>query len=149
MSHNQPPLALNFFFFQTTILLTVSFNSERLTLPLWRSISSLNLMLPKEERRAMLLRLYNDESPLIDHSQQRRAPDASAAAKPEGETIADSDGGVALNADVDEEIVDADAAAIATEDDVRAQAQVVADEDAKDDAAPERIGEGDEFNTTV
>ena len=29
-------------------------------------------MLPKEERRAMLLRLYNDESPLIDHSNEHR-----------------------------------------------------------------------------
>jgi len=29
-------------------------------------------MLPKEERRAMLLRLYNDESPLIDHSHEHR-----------------------------------------------------------------------------
>jgi multisite-specific tRNA:(cytosine-C5)-methyltransferase len=40
-------------------------------LPLWRSISSLNLMLPKEERKAMLLRLYNDNSPLIDHNKER------------------------------------------------------------------------------
>jgi multisite-specific tRNA:(cytosine-C5)-methyltransferase len=40
-------------------------------LPLWRSISSLNLMLPKEERKAMLLRLYNDDSPLIDHNKDR------------------------------------------------------------------------------
>lgn len=132
-----------------SILLTASFHSERLTLPLWRSISSLNLMLPKEERRAMLLRLYNDESPLIDHSQQRRQPDASAAKAAEGETIADSDGGVALNADDDEEIADPDATDIATEDRVRAQAQVGADEDARDGAAPERVGEGDEFNTTV
>lgn len=54
--------------------------SERLTLPLWRSISSLNLMLPKEERRAMLLRLYNDDSPLIDHSQQREKHQAAIAA---------------------------------------------------------------------
>lgn len=44
---------------------------ERMVLPLWRSMSSLNLMLPKEERKAMLLRLYNDDSPLIDHSKER------------------------------------------------------------------------------
>ncbi|KAK7733567.1 tRNA (cytosine-5-)-methyltransferase ncl1 [Botryosphaeria dothidea] len=43
---------------------------DRLVLPLWRSISSLNLMLPKEERKAMLLRLYNDNSELIDHSKK-------------------------------------------------------------------------------
>lgn len=28
-------------------------------------------MLPKEERKAMLLRLYNDDSPLMDHSKDR------------------------------------------------------------------------------
>ena len=28
-------------------------------------------MLPKEDRRAMLLRLYNDDSPLTDHSKDR------------------------------------------------------------------------------
>jgi len=45
--------------------------SERMVLPLWRSLHSLNLMLPKEDRRAMLLRLYNDDSPLMDHSKDR------------------------------------------------------------------------------
>lgn len=44
---------------------------ERLVLPLWRSLHSLNLMLPKEDRKAMLLRLYNDDSPLLDHSKNR------------------------------------------------------------------------------
>lgn len=44
---------------------------ERLVLPLWRSLHSLNLMLPKEDRKAMLLRLYNDDSPLLDHSKDR------------------------------------------------------------------------------
>ncbi len=44
---------------------------ERLVLPLWRSLHSLNLMLPKEDRKAMLLRLYNDDSPLMDHSKDR------------------------------------------------------------------------------
>lgn len=45
--------------------------SERMVLPLWRSLHSLNLMLPKEDRRAMLLRLYNDDSPLLDSSKDR------------------------------------------------------------------------------
>ena len=39
---------------------------ERLALPLWKSIHSLNLMLPKEDRSAMLLRVFNDSSPLIN-----------------------------------------------------------------------------------
>jgi multisite-specific tRNA:(cytosine-C5)-methyltransferase len=40
--------------------------SEPMVLPLWRSAHSLNLMLPKEERRAMLLRIFNDSTPLIN-----------------------------------------------------------------------------------
>ena len=51
--------------------MTDSRNSERMVLPLWRSSFSLNLMLPKEDRRAMLLRLYNDDTPLMDHSKDR------------------------------------------------------------------------------
>lgn len=40
-------------------------------MPLWRSLHSLNLMLPKEERKAMLLRLYNEVIPLQDNSKAR------------------------------------------------------------------------------
>jgi len=49
--------------------------TERLTMPLWRGATSVNLMLPKDERKAMLLRLYNDDSELVDNSkggQERR-----------------------------------------------------------------------------
>jgi len=42
--------------------------AEPLTLPLWRSLHSLNLMLPKEDRRAMLLRIYNEDVELVNHS---------------------------------------------------------------------------------
>lgn len=45
--------------------------SDRMVLPLWRSFHSLNLMLPKEDRRAMLLRLFNEDTPLQDHSKDR------------------------------------------------------------------------------
>lgn len=51
--------------------LLTTFDSERMVLPLWRSLHSLNLMLPKDDRKAMLLRLYNDDSPLMDHSKDR------------------------------------------------------------------------------
>jgi len=64
---------------------------ERLVMPLWRGIGSLNLMLPKEERKAMLLRLWNDQSELVDHSRgseqghrngkDKNAPRDDAAAK--------------------------------------------------------------------
>ena len=55
-----------------------SFYSERMVLPLWRSLHSINLMLPKEERKAMLLRLYNDNTPLQDHSKDRFIPTAQS-----------------------------------------------------------------------
>ncbi|KAJ6444611.1 ABC transporter [Purpureocillium lavendulum] len=45
--------------------------SERMALPLWKSIHSLNLMLPKEDRSAMLLRIFNDTSPLINPALQK------------------------------------------------------------------------------
>ena len=44
---------------------------ERMVLPLWRSLHSLNLMLPKEDRRAMLVRLFGEDTPLQDHSKER------------------------------------------------------------------------------
>jgi len=40
---------------------------ERMVLPLWRSLFSLNLMLAKEDRSAMLLRIFNDTTPLINN----------------------------------------------------------------------------------
>ncbi|KAJ5294927.1 hypothetical protein N7508_009748 [Penicillium antarcticum] len=45
--------------------------TERMVLPLWRSLHSLNLMLPKEDRRAMLLRIFNDTTPLINTTQKK------------------------------------------------------------------------------
>ena len=40
---------------------------ERIVLPLWRSLASLNLMLAKEDRTAMLLRIFNDTTPLLNN----------------------------------------------------------------------------------
>lgn len=45
--------------------------SEHMALPLWKSFQSLNLMLPKEDRSAMLLRIYNDTTPLINMGIQK------------------------------------------------------------------------------
>ncbi|KAH8646990.1 S-adenosyl-L-methionine-dependent methyltransferase [Tricladium varicosporioides] len=45
---------------------------ERMVIPLWRSLHSLNLMLAKEDRSAMLLRIFNDTTPLINNSQESR-----------------------------------------------------------------------------
>jgi multisite-specific tRNA:(cytosine-C5)-methyltransferase len=38
--------------------------------PLWKSLHSLNLMLPKEDRKALLLRLFNDDTPLVNLAQR-------------------------------------------------------------------------------
>jgi multisite-specific tRNA:(cytosine-C5)-methyltransferase len=43
-----------------------------MVLPLWKSLHSLNLMLPKEERKALLLRLFNDETPLVNLTQKQK-----------------------------------------------------------------------------
>ena len=63
------------------------FPSERMVLPLWRSLHSLNLMLPKEDRRAMLLRLYNDDSPLMDHSKDRFLAKTNTESNANGEKV--------------------------------------------------------------
>ncbi|RWA14092.1 hypothetical protein EKO27_g1009 [Xylaria grammica] len=47
--------------------------SERMILPLWKSFHSLNLMLPKEDRAAMMLRLFNDSSPVINRTLKESA----------------------------------------------------------------------------
>ncbi|KAK3491706.1 S-adenosyl-L-methionine-dependent methyltransferase [Neurospora crassa] len=59
--------------------------NEHMALPLWKSFQSLNLMLPKEDRSAMLLRIYNDTTPLINMGIKRDAPKEGAEAKKEGE----------------------------------------------------------------
>lgn len=57
--------------------------SERMALPLWKSFHSLNLMLPKEDRAAMLLRVYNDTTPLVNtmlKDQKKKAEEEAAKA---------------------------------------------------------------------
>lgn len=80
--------------------------SEKMALPLWKSIHSLNLMLPKEDRAAMLLRIFNDTTPLINIAQLKK-PDAKkeepAAAEGEGEGEGeDAHVGELDNADVED-----------------------------------------------
>ncbi|OAA56681.1 methyltransferase [Niveomyces insectorum RCEF 264] len=65
---------------------------EPMALPLWKSFHSLNLMLPKEDRAAMLLRLFNDTTPLVNNALRDKnkpaatAAGAAAAAEPPSET---------------------------------------------------------------
>lgn len=65
--------------------------TERMALPLWKSIHSLNLMLPKEDRSAMLLRLFNDSSPLINISLQKKNAQDEAAARSKEAAEADAE----------------------------------------------------------
>ncbi|KAJ5819518.1 Methyltransferase (Ncl1) [Penicillium riverlandense] len=90
--------------------------SERMVLPLWRSLHSLNLMLPKEERRAMLLRLFNDDTPLINSTLKKNGagdistPDPSAVETPtlepavEAEDVAMMHENVQLGEDEQEQV---------------------------------------------
>src|SRR5271163_1573682 len=55
--------------------------------PLWKSLHSLNLMLPKEERRALLLRLFNDETPLVNETQKKKASQQNGDVKAEKATV--------------------------------------------------------------
>jgi multisite-specific tRNA:(cytosine-C5)-methyltransferase len=65
--------------------------SESMTLPLWKSIHSLNLMLPKEDRSAMLLRIFNDTTPLVNNS-LRRQEEIKAAKAQKKQTQEEYDG---------------------------------------------------------
>lgn len=57
--------------------------AERMVLPLWKSFHSLNLMLPKEDRSATLLRVFNDTSPVVNQSLKEAAAKKAAAVKEE------------------------------------------------------------------
>ncbi|KAL0636572.1 tRNA (cytosine-5-)-methyltransferase ncl1 [Maublancomyces gigas] len=66
---------------------------QKIVLPLWRSRFSCNLMLPKDERRAMLMRLFNDEEEVVDSTNKNRArPRANTNSElPDGEVLPDSE----------------------------------------------------------
>lgn len=73
--------------------------TEKMVLPLWRSLHSLNLMLAKEDRSAMLLRIFNDTTPLVNNSvgAQREAELKKVAdgfKVVDGEVKVDVDGGL-------------------------------------------------------
>ncbi|TVY25265.1 Multisite-specific tRNA:(cytosine-C(5))-methyltransferase [Lachnellula hyalina] len=61
--------------------------TERQVIPLWRSLHSLNLMLAKEDRTAMLLRIFNDTTPLVNNHNPGKKADP--APPPEVEVEAD------------------------------------------------------------
>lgn len=89
-------------------------------------MQSLNLMLPKEERKAMLLRLYNDDSPLIDHNKERNM-------KPNGAKLED----------VAKEPTEETKPDIGSADDTAVDAEAEADGAPTEEAMPTKNGTGD------
>ena len=67
--------------------------------PIWRSNHSLNLMLPKEDRRALLIRLFNDDTPLINTTAKR---EASKAAQSNDEQTSTANGDAEEEAEPDD-----------------------------------------------
>ena len=76
---------------------------ERMILPLWRGLKSVNLMLPKEDRKAMLLRLFDEDVPLVDNtlhqsgkakeSESKKARRNSSSESASGSVQPEADGG--------------------------------------------------------
>jgi len=75
---------------------------ERMVLPLWRSLHSLNLMLAKEDRTAMLLRIYNDTTPLVNnHHPGQKKTDPSTPADVEAPMTGSIEGANSAIADAE------------------------------------------------
>ena len=79
---------------------------ERMVFPLWRSLASVNLMLPKEDRKAMLLRLYNDDTPLQNNSNQRAKEKVEIKAKVIEEEEKEQDAAIRANSSSEDEAID-------------------------------------------
>jgi len=57
----------------------------RMVLPMWRHPGSANLMVDKDERKAMLLRLFNEkDTEIVNHVAEKARAEAAAAAAEEG-----------------------------------------------------------------
>lgn len=66
--------------------------NERMALPLWKSFQSLNLMLPKEDRSAMLLRIFNDTTPLVNISLKKKSEQDAKAGEAEADEVKAGEG---------------------------------------------------------
>ncbi|KAL7271489.1 tRNA (cytosine-5-)-methyltransferase ncl1 [Rhizina undulata] len=111
---------------------------ERMVLPLWKSRHSCNLMLPKDERKAMLMRLFNDSDDIKDSTNKNRKPrdlNVNAAASPDLDLP-----------DVDEDAKEADAQ---DEDDVPATAPETAPVNVGDDVPSAKIPEEEEVEVAA
>jgi multisite-specific tRNA:(cytosine-C5)-methyltransferase len=102
--------------------------AERMALPLWKSFQSLNLMLPKEDRAAMLLRIFNDTTPLINITQVNGAKKAR------------DEEGKGEGVKAEDEMVKAEEEAIKAEDEAVEDGEPIKDE-------PVKVEEGVAVNT--
>jgi multisite-specific tRNA:(cytosine-C5)-methyltransferase len=77
----------------------------RMVLPLWRHPGSANLMVDKDDRKAMLLRLYNEKNPgLINHvaDKAKAAAVEAAAREEEGDAVVGAEGEDDKDADLEQ-----------------------------------------------
>ncbi|KAI9672057.1 MAG: hypothetical protein M1831_001870 [Alyxoria varia] len=127
---------------------------ERLVMPLWRGLKSVNLMLPKEDRSAMLLRLFDDDSPVvntaIDLHQNRKEASFKRPESPNQTPLNDSKPEVSEEENGSGSLVDA----IAVEQKLEEKEDAVlsgkqAAMDSKEEAAPGVADEDDNFNKTI
>ena len=103
---------------------------DRLVLPLWKGLKSVNLMLPKEDRKAMLLRLFDEDVPLVDHSQKGKGKQNLAEVQ-EGDQEVASERAMRKNSSSDP-----DGAEVGAADDAAVDGSVVPDDaDGAEDAA--------------
>ncbi|KAJ9325450.1 hypothetical protein DTO027B5_5011 [Paecilomyces variotii] len=125
---------------------------ERMVFPLWRSVHSLNLMLPKEERRALLLRLYNDDTPLVNTTQKRTA--AADLSTPEISGEGDETPAVTETGETPTDVAMSTESVARTEDDFIKRENLRLGQEQEDQMAKretwQKMGdEEDKFNTTV
>ena len=116
--------------------------AERMVLPLWKSFHSLNLMLPKEDRSAMLLRIFNDTTPVVNQSLKESA---AAQQKKKEEEQGKAEAGAETEKKEEEGSGDGDAAAVKPEQ----VEEVGADDEAMADAAAASAPEADAAGATA
>lgn len=122
-----------------------------MTLPLWRSMFSVNLMLPKEDRRALLLRLFNDESPVIHPPKFKPVDAPTTDDKSETEAKAESADSEMVYAEIEKDIPPPVAK---TEEDVIKAENILRGQEQEDLMSSRETyhrdgDEEDRFNTTV
>jgi multisite-specific tRNA:(cytosine-C5)-methyltransferase len=128
-----------------------------MVVPLWRSLVSVNLMLPKEDRRAMLLRIFNDTEPVV-HMLPAKTKSAVVDGEVDTSEMSDAVVGDAITATADPEMVSDEIVkaipAGKTEEEIIKNENLIRGEEQEDLVTKretyQRDGdEEDRFNTTV